>query len=50
MARSEIKITDKWGGIYYVKPKKTEGYYRNIKTGEVQYLLDKCNGWRKLKP
>lgn len=48
MAR-EQKITDAFGSTYYQKIKKSEGYYQNIKTGEIQYLLDPCKGWRKLK-
>lgn len=45
----EEKVVDAFGGVYYIKIKKSEGYYRNIKTGEVMYLLDRCKGWRKVK-
>ena len=31
-----------------LKMKKSSGYYRNIKTGEIQFLWDKCKGWRQL--
>ena len=45
----EQKITDAFGSTYYRKVRKSEGYYQNIKTGEIQYLLNPCKGWRKLK-
>ena len=46
--KREQKITDVFGSTYYQKTKMSEGYYQNIKTGEIQYLLDPCKGWRKL--
>lgn len=45
----EERVVDAFGSVYYIKRKKSEGYYQNIKTGEVQYLRDSCKGWRKLK-
>lgn len=45
----EVRMTDKWGSPYYVKVRKSEGYYQNRATGEIQYLLDPCKGWKKLK-
>ena len=49
MTTENDKIIDAFGSVYYRKKKKSEGYYQNIKTGEIQYLLDPCKGWRKLK-
>lgn len=30
----------------YLKITKASGYYRNIKTGEIQFLWNKCKGWK----
>jgi hypothetical protein len=36
------------GDGYMIKYPKSAGYYRNIKTGEVQFLWNKCKGWRQI--
>ena len=33
---------------YTPKYRKCDGYYQNIKTGEIQFLWGKCKGWRQL--
>lgn len=33
---------------YTIKYKKCAGYYKNIKTGEIQFLWNKCKGWKQL--
>ena len=33
---------------YSIKYNKNTGYYRNIKTREIQFLWGKCRGWRQL--
>ena len=32
----------------YLQYTKATGYYKNIKTGEIQFLWGKCKGWRQL--
>lgn len=31
-----------------IKYKKESGFYQNIKTKEIQFLWEKCKGWRQL--
>lgn len=37
-------VIDNFGSKYTVSIKKTEGYYKNKKTGEIQYLHEPCKG------
>lgn len=30
----------------YLRYTKESGYYRNLKTGEIQFLWNKCKGWK----
>lgn len=36
------------GDGYVIKYPKSAGYYRNKKTGELQFLWHKCKGWRQI--
>lgn len=36
------------GDGYVIKYPKSAGYYRNKKTGEVQFLWNKCKGWTQI--
>jgi len=36
------------GDGYIIKYPKSAGYYRNLKTGEVQFLWNKCKGWKHI--
>lgn len=36
------------GDGYVIKYPKSAGLYRNIKTGEIQFLWDKCKGWKQI--
>ena len=36
------------GNGYVIKYPKSAGFYKNIKTGEIQFLWQRCKGWRQL--
>lgn len=36
------------GDGYVIKYPKSAGFYRNRKTGEIQFLWHKCKGWKQL--
>lgn len=36
------------GDGYVIKYPKSAGFYRNIKTREIQFLWHKCKGWKQL--
>lgn len=36
------------GDGYVIKYPKSAGFYRNIKSREIQFLWHKCKGWKQL--